>query len=37
VFAGDWALSQFWFFWVAPIMGALLSAMVYRFIGAAEK
>lgn len=33
VFAGDWALSQLWLFWVAPVIGALLGATVYRFIG----
>ncbi len=33
VFVGDWALSQLWLFWVAPILGGMLGAMVYRFIG----
>ena len=33
LFAGDWALSQLWFFWVAPIIGGLLGATIYRFIG----
>ena len=33
VFVGDWALSQLWLFWVAPIVGAVLGAVVYRFIG----
>ena len=37
LFAGGWALSQLWLFWVAPIVGALLGAAVYRFVGAAEK
>jgi len=37
IFAGGWALGQLWLFWVAPIVGALLGATVYRFIGAAEK
>ncbi len=32
LFAGDWALAQLWLFWVAPIAGALLGAVVYRFI-----
>lgn len=36
VFVGDWAVSQLWLFWVAPIVGALLGAVVYRFI-ASEK
>jgi aquaporin Z len=37
IFAGGWALGQLWLFWVAPIVGAILGATVYRFIGAAEK
>jgi aquaporin Z len=32
LFVGDWALSQLWLFWVAPIVGALIGAVVYRFI-----
>ena len=32
VFAGDWALSQLWLFWVAPIIGAALGGLIYRFI-----
>ena len=36
VFVGDWALSQLWLFWVAPIAGALLGAVIYRFIGSEE-
>ena len=33
LFVGDWALAQLWLFWVAPIIGALLGAAVYRLIG----
>jgi len=33
LFVGDWALSQLWLFWVAPIVGALIGAAAYRFIG----
>ena len=32
LFAGDWALSQLWLFWVAPIIGALLAGIVYKII-----
>jgi aquaporin Z len=32
LFAGGWALSQLWLFWVAPIIGGLLGALVYRAI-----
>jgi aquaporin Z len=33
VFVGGWAVAQLWLFWVAPIVGAVLGATVYRFIG----
>ena len=33
VYVGDWALAQLWLFWLAPIVGAMLGAVVYRFIG----
>ncbi|MGH8853501.1 MAG: aquaporin Z [Telluria sp.] len=33
VYVGDWALGQLWLFWLAPIVGAVLGALVYRFIG----
>lgn len=36
VFVGDWALAQLWLFWLAPIIGAVLGAVIYRFIGSAE-
>jgi aquaporin Z len=32
VIAGGWAVDQLWLFWVAPIVGALLGAVVYRSI-----
>ncbi|WP_153915319.1 aquaporin Z [Shewanella sp. TC10] len=31
LFVGDWAVSQLWLFWVAPIAGAILAGMIYRF------
>ncbi len=38
VFQGTWALEQLWLFWVAPIIGAVAGAFVYRFVGGrAEK
>ncbi len=37
LFAGGWALAQLWLFWVAPIIGAVLGALVYRFIGQPDK
>jgi aquaporin Z len=36
VFVGNWAMSQLWLFWVAPIIGAILGAIIYRFIGSEE-
>lgn len=33
VFVGGWAVAQLWLFWVAPIVGGVLGAVVYRFIG----
>ena len=32
IFAGDWAMAQLWLFWVAPVAGALIGAVVYRFV-----
>ena len=33
VFVGDWAVSQLWLFWIAPVIGAVLGAIIYRYIG----
>lgn len=33
LFAGGWAIQQLWLFWVAPIIGGVLGAFVYRVIG----
>lgn len=33
VFVGDWAAAQLWLFWLAPIVGAVVGALIYRFIG----
>ena len=33
VFVGGWAISQLWLFWVAPIVGAVLGAVVHRTVG----
>ncbi len=36
LFVGDWATAQLWLFWVAPIAGAVIGAVVYRYIGGEE-
>ncbi|HNY30887.1 MAG TPA: aquaporin Z [Fibrobacteria bacterium] len=36
VFVGGWAVSQLWLFWVAPIIGGLLGAGIYRVIGSED-
>jgi len=36
LFVGDWALAQLWLFWVAPIIGGMLGAVIYRFISSEE-
>ncbi|MGZ8236702.1 MAG: aquaporin Z [Methylobacter sp.] len=36
IYVGDWALAQLWLFWLAPIVGAALGAVIYRFISSAE-
>ena len=33
VFVGGWALAQLWMFWVAPIVGAVLAGLTYRWLG----
>ena len=37
LFVGGWAIAQLWLFWVAPIIGAALGAIAYRFVGQSDK
>lgn len=32
IFVGGWAIAQLWLFWLAPIVGAGIGALVYNFI-----
>jgi len=32
LFAGGEAIAQLWLFWVAPIVGGVLGALVYKAI-----
>lgn len=33
LYVGDWAIAQLWLFWVAPVIGAVIGAAVYKFVG----
>lgn len=33
LFVGDWAVAQLWLFWLAPIVGAAIGALMYKVIG----
>ena len=35
--AGGWAIAQLWMFWLAPIIGALLAGIVYRYLGSGDQ
>jgi len=37
VYVGDWATSQLWLFWVAPIVGAIVGAVAYRSLFSAKQ
>jgi aquaporin Z len=37
LFAGGAAISQLWLFWVAPILGAIIGAVLYTFVGKEEE
>lgn len=32
LFVGDWAIGQLWLFWVAPIIGAVLAGLIYKYL-----
>jgi len=37
LFVGGWALEQLWLFWVAPIAGAILAALLYRCVAREDR
>ena len=37
VFAGGWAIRQLWLFWLAPIVGAALAGLAYRYLAEERK
>ena len=36
LFVGGWAVGQLWLFWLAPLVGAALAGVVYRWVGGPE-
>ena len=36
VVQGGWALGQLWLFWVAPIVGAIIAGLVWRFLSPSD-
>jgi aquaporin Z len=36
LFEGGWAIDQLWLFWLAPIVGAALAGVVYRWLGSED-
>ncbi len=36
LFQGDWAMGQLWLFWLAPIVGAIVGAAIYRTLASSE-
>ena len=36
IFEGGWALDQLWLFWVAPIIGAVIAGLLYKYLSPEE-
>jgi aquaporin Z len=36
LYVGGWAIEQLWLFWLAPIVGAVIGAVAYKFIASDE-
>ncbi len=37
IFVGDWAIGQLWLFWVAPIAGAIVAGVVFKYLSGENK
>jgi aquaporin Z len=37
LFVGGWALGQLWLFWIAPMIGAALAGVTYRWLAGEEQ
>lgn len=37
IFVGGWAIQQLWLFWIAPLAGAILAGVVFKFLGSEKK
>ncbi len=33
IYAGGWAITQLWLFWLAPFIGAAVGGLIYRILG----
>ena len=36
LYVGDWAMSQLWLFWLAPIVGGIVGAVLHRLVTSDE-
>jgi aquaporin Z len=36
IIVGGWALGQLWLFWIAPLIGAALGGVAYKWLGAKD-
>ncbi len=36
IYLGDWAISQLWLFWIAPIIGGVVGAVIYKNLLASD-
>jgi aquaporin Z len=37
LFVGSWAVAQLWLFWLAPIAGGVVGAVIYRWLAGEER